>query len=757
MTPTPQLSEAIREKIDAVLRTAHAAGRRTLYEHEVYQILACLGLDVPRVAVIKDPGEVNAALLRPFGHRVVAKIISSNISHKARYGGVRTLRTDDPLYVELALRRMAETVTDRFPGPSPPAIDGFLLVEYIPHTQALGYEVLLGFSEDIAFGPVLTLSKGGDDAEFFAEHYDPANLFLPPLDPAAARAGVRGLKIRHKFEAIGRGEEYLTHLTETASLLSRLAWHYSFIADPRPDRIITALDVNPFVLSEDGRFVAVDGFARITPVTDETATVPPPRLDGLDGFFAPDGIAVVGVSADPAKHSLGRNIAQLLHDMGRTDLFFINPKGGNIDFDGTGYPLHRSMADLPRPVDLAVYAAPARHTVAFFESLSDPPPRAVILISGLPADLDSATFARAVVAANPGSRIIGPNCMGVYSAPGPGNPGLNTLFIEETRLDLRHSETSNTVLLTQSGAFSVTAIDRFQRSRLFRSVVSFGNKYDVTVTDLMAYFADQPGIDVIALYVEGLDPGEGRGFFELAGRIDKPIIVYKAGRTDAGAKVTASHTASMSGAYDVFKAACDQAGVILAAHIEDHYHWVKAFSLLSRKLPVSRRVAGVVNAGFESAAGADEMTHLTPAWLSEATVTRLREIDRTGLVDVRSSFLDVTPMADDRDYADFVETMLQDPGVGCLFVSVVPHTETLKTAPDTCHDPDALAPRLVDLSRRYPQPMVISVNAGRYYADLVGILEENGLPVYPDIRSAVTSLDRFVAYHLARKRRPGRH
>jgi acyl-CoA synthetase (NDP forming) len=165
----------------------------------------------------------------------------------------------------------------------------------------------------------------------------------------------------------------------------------------------------------------------------------------------------------------------------------------------------------------------------------------------------------------------------------------------------------------------------------------------------------------------------------------------------------------------------------------------------------------VVNAGFESAAGADEMTHLTPAWLSEATVTRLREIDRTGLVDVRSSFLDVTPMANDRDYANFVETMLQDPGVGCLFVSVVPHTETLKTAPDTCHDPDALAPRLVELSRRYPQPMVISVNAGRYYADLVGILEENGLPVYPDIRSAVTSLDRFVAYHLARKRRPGRH
>jgi acyl-CoA synthetase (NDP forming) len=105
-------------------------------------------------------------------------------------------------------------------------------------------------------------------------------------------------------------------------------------------------------------------------------------------------------------------------------------------------------------------------------------------------------------------------------------------------------------------------------------------------------------------------------------------------------------------------------------------------------------------------------------------------------------------MADDRLYARFVEAILRDEGVDCVFVAVVPHAVTLKTVPETCRDPDSLANLLLGLSRRYAKPMVVSVNAGRHYADFVAVLEEGGLPVYEDIRSAVTSLDAFVAYHL---------
>ena len=91
-------------------------------------------------------------------------------------------------------------------------------MEYIPHTQAIGYEVLIGFREDPAFGPVLTVSKGGDDAEFFAAHYDPANLFLPPMEYAQALAFTRSLHIRYKFEQIGHPE----YLALMASAMAEL-------------------------------------------------------------------------------------------------------------------------------------------------------------------------------------------------------------------------------------------------------------------------------------------------------------------------------------------------------------------------------------------------------------------------------------------------------------------------------------------------------------------------------------------------------
>jgi len=377
--------------------------------------------------------------------------------------------------------------------------------------------------------------------------------------------------------------------------------------------------------------------------------------------------------------------------------------------------------------------------------------RAVVLIPGVPSAVPYADFARELRASvPPGVRIIGPNCMGVYHAAAGGRPGVNTLFINEKRLEVKSSDTANAVLLTQSGALSVTVIDKLRNCRPFRAIVSFGNKFDVKTGELLAYFAADPAVAVIAVYLEGLDPGEGRAFFERARMTGKPIIAYKSGRTEAGARSAASHTASMSGNYEVFRAACHQAGVILADTIEEFDDQIRAFSLLAGKPPKGNRVAGVVNAGFESTVGADELKGLTQARLCAATVEKLNAINRHGLVDTHSPFLDVTPMADDAMYAQFVEAVIEDEGVDCVFVAVVPHAVSLKTVPETCRDPDGLASLLIDISRRQSKPMVVSVNAGRHYADFVATMEEGGLAVYPDIRSAITSLDTFVSAGVGR-------
>lgn len=742
------LSDKIIKDINNVFDRAVSDGRRVLYEYEVYQVLKSIVLEVPEYVLVSAPGEISAETLKKFKHDIVVKIVSKDISHKQKLGGVKVIKNWDPLFVQFVLKQMEEEVLSHFTQDDKPEIDGFLLVEYISHTQALGYEILIGFREDNAFGPVLTLSKGGDDAEFFAKYYDPANLFIPPLDVDYALRMVNTLSIRHKFEQIGH-IEYLNYIANTASLLSQLAYSYSFVADKKPQYIIKSFEVNPFVISESNKFIAIDGFAQFVPYEEEPKSMGVTNHENLNSFFSPNGIVVIGVSSNPDKYSIGREIAHLLHDMGREDLYFVNVKGGNISIGDKQYPLYKSIDDIPDKVELVVYAAPAQYTVDFIRNLNENGPYSLILISGIPSNIKYGDFKRQIDEVKPkGLRIVGPNCMGVFYAPEGDNKGIDTLFIDEKRLEIKYSNHSNTVLLTQSGGLAITAIDKLQNTGVFKSVVSFGNQYDVKIADLISYFGKEKSVDVIALYVEGFDEGEGRRFFELAGELRKPLIVYKAGKTEAGARAAASHTASMSGSYEVFKAACDQANVILAETIEDNYNYIKIFSLLASKIPAHNRVAGVVNAGFESTVSADELRNLSQARLSAKTIDLLNKTDEHGLVDTSAPILDVTAMADDRMYADFVEAVLQDENVDCVFAGIVPHVVSLKTTPDTCHDPDSLANLLVKLSKKYDKAIVVSVNAGRYYQDFVSIMEENGLPVFHDIRSAIKSLDTFVSYHL---------
>ncbi|MBP7460312.1 MAG: acetate--CoA ligase family protein [Candidatus Delongbacteria bacterium] len=739
------------DRVDAVNRIfeeAEREERRVLFEYEVYRILQILGFDIPRYLIVQEGEPIRSDMLDSLGSKIVLKVISAEILHKQKIGGVCFLDHPTPDTVEARIRAMRSEVVSHFPADHPPAIRGYMMVEFIPYSQALGYETLIGFKHDPAFGSILTLSKGGDDAEFFAKYYDPVDLFIPPLDMDQTRLHLSTLKIRHKFNQIGH-PEFLDYLATAVCKMSGLAYAYSPNRDKLPAYLIQSFEINPFVFTRDNRMVAIDGLAQFIPLKDSSIQHPPLNVNRLDGFFNPTGIAVIGVSSNPGQHSLGRDIANLLHDMKRTDLYLVNIKGGETTVGGQVYPLYRDINEIDHPVDLVVYTAPAIHTIDFFKNLNKESVKAVVLISGIPSNIHYQDFAGQLrESVGPGIRIIGPNCMGVFYAPGDHNPGVNTLFIEEKRLEVRYAPTSNTVLLTQSGALAVTEIDKLQNTRIFKAIVSFGNKYDVKITDLVDYFAHDPSIDVLSLYVEGFDPGEGRLFFELAGKITKPIIVYKSGRTEAGARAAASHTASMSGSYDVFKAACLQSGSILAENIEDHYDLVKIFALLAHRIPEGHRVAGVVNAGFESTVGADELKNLIQARLTPATIETLNRINRSGLVDTSTAFLDITPMADDRMYADYVEAILQDENVDCIFVAIVPHTVTLKTTPETCRDPDGLAGLLIQLSRRYAKPIVISVNAGKHYQAFVSLLEENGLPVYHDIRSAIKSLDGFVTHHL---------
>ena len=731
--------------INNIFDSAYENGRKTLYEHEVYMVLKSIGLDVPKFVFVKDSNELTDKMLEKFGHTIVVKIVSSHISHKQKLGGVKVVKNQETLYVKYVLDKMNQEVLSHFEE-SKPNVEGFLIVEYIPHTQSIGYEVLIGGKDDSSFGPVITFTKGGDDAEFFAKYYDPANLFLPPFSYKKALELVNGLNICHKFKEIGH-EEYLELMAKAASLISSFAFHYSNACEEKPKYIVKALDINPFVITKDNRFIAVDGFAQFEKVDKTRNIMKEANITNIEPFFNPKNIAVIGVSANKDKHSMGREIAKLLHDLGREDIYFVNNKGGKTIIGNKEYTLYKSIDEIPVNIELAVYVAKLEYVFSFFENMKVNIPKSVILIPGIPTDMRYSEFKSNLSKVLPKDiRIIGPNCMGVFYGDDETNQGVNTLFIDEERLELNTCKDSNTVFLTQSGGMALTLIDKFSQLKIFKSIVSFGNKYDVKIVDLIKYFAPKKEISNIALYVEGFDEGEGRKFYELAKDIDKPIIIYKSGKTDAGAKAAASHTAAMSGDYDVFQAVCEQAGVILIDDIKTYYDCIKAFSLLADKEVKGRKVAGVVNAGFEATIAADELGNLELAVLSDITKERLERLNYHGLIDTSSSIIDVTPMTDDILYAKYIETILQDDNVDAMFVSIVPHANDLRALPNTCYDNDSLANALVRLVEKYNKPITVSVNAGKFYRDFISIMEDGRIAVYKDIRSSVKALEKFVSY-----------
>jgi len=737
--------DSVFAQIDALLGTALEDGRYTLYEHEVYEMLKLVSLQTPEYRFIRNIDEVTEGLLSAFaGKDIMVKIVSRDLAHNQRYGGVKKVSITDPLFIHFVLTQMREEVLSHFAEGEKPRVDGFLLIEFIQFTQALGDEIMVGFQEDPAFGTVVTLSKGGDDAEFFAKYYDPANLLIAPITLSDAEQLLNSLNIRHKYEQMGHPER-IHQIAFAVATLSELGQAFSMLSSRTPKYYLKALDLNPIVFTKDGRFVAVDGYAEFVAAEAAPAVRGVPNQSGLQNFFLPNGVVVAGVSTDPGKYSMARNIVSLLMDLGREDIYCINPKGGETEIDGRVFPLYKSIAEIPYPYDLLVYAAPGQYSLPFIEQV--PSGKAVILISGIPADMNYSQFAQGIAKVKkPDVRLIGPNCMGVFSAPRDGENGVNTLFIEEERMHIPLSEHSNTALLTQSGAMGITCVERNQYTAAFRTIVSFGNKVDVNIPDLVAYFEHDPKIDVISIYAEGINMGEGRQFFDLLQVAQKPVIIYKSGRTEAGAKAAASHTAAMSGSYEVFRAACLQGRCILTEELDDFYNFTKTFAVLSQHPAKGCRVAGVVNAGLEATMGADILDQLQPAEFTPETVEKLKTLNTHGLVNVETPFLDLTPMTDDPLYAQFIDAVLKDPHVDCLFVGIVPHVDTLKTVEENYLDVDAIGPLLVKVFRETKKPVVVSVNAGKHYQLLVKYLEENGLPVFSEIRSAIRSLDAFAAY-----------
>jgi acetate---CoA ligase (ADP-forming) len=347
----------------------------------------------------------------------------------------------------------------------------------------------------------------------------------------------------------------------------------------------------------------------------------------LDSFFAPDSIALIGASRDHAKIP-GRLLSMLRKNEYPGRLYPINPNYGDID----GLKCYPSIADVGQPIDLAIIIIPARAVLGALEQCAAAGVKnAVIISSGFAEEGgDSTAMQDAIVALakRTGMRISGPNAEGflsevqkvaaTFSPTVDVKPGHAPLVATKRRL----------AIVAQSGGVGFAIKHRAKALGIAISYcVSAGNESDLGAGEFFEYMVQDASTDVIMLFLESVrDVGKFLAAARRAAELGKPVIVTKVGRSNAGERAAASHTASMAGWSAAYDAVFARYGFIISNDLDEAV--AIAAVLTTSPLPKGDRVAVLTVSGGAGIWGADtvSMQGMQVPELSESIQTEIRKL-----------------------------------------------------------------------------------------------------------------------------------
>src|SRR5436305_11486537 len=380
----------------------------------------------------------------------------------------------------------------------------------------------------------------------------------------------------------------------------------------------------------------------------------------LRPFFEPKSVAVIGASR--RRGSIG---GELFRNVLAADFvgaaYPINRDAEPVG----GVPAYKSVADLPEVADLAVVCLPGPLVLDAVEAALVSGVKALCVISSGFAEVGAEGRERQerlldLVRAH-GGRLVGPNCLGI-AVP---RLGLNATF------GPRPLPPGRIAMSSQSGALGLALLEKATERNLgFSSFVSIGNKADVSSNDLLEWWEEDEGSDVVLLYLESF--GNPRKFGRLAQRVArrKPILALKAGTTRAGARAASSHTAALAGSDVAIDALFRNAGGLRPRTLEELVDAAALFA--SQPLPAGRRVGVVTNAGGLGILCADacESSGLELPTLAETTRREL-----AGHLPLEASVanpVDLLGSATAATYEAVLPALLADPHVDALIVLFVP-------------------------------------------------------------------------------------
>lgn len=448
----------------------------------------------------------------------------------------------------------------------------------------------------------------------------------------------------------------------------------------------------------------------------------------LDPIMRPKSVAVIGASDKPGK--VGRAIIQNYIDVGFPgEIYPVNIAGYESVL---GKKAYKRIGEIKKPIDLAVIAVPAEFVPGSIIECGRAKVKGIVVVSSGFAEVGNTKLQAKLeeAAAKYKMPIIGPNCLGVMDTRSRND----TLFLPTAKI--ARPKIGGVSFVSQSGSVGSSTLDLISDAGFGLSkFISYGNAVVVDEVDILNYLSHDEDTKVIVFYIEGVK--RGREFVEVAKAATKrkPVIIIKGGVTPLGASAAHSHTASLAGSAESYKAIFRQFGFVSAESLEDLTYFAKIFD--TQPLTTGGRVAILTNGGGHGVIATDALYQagLEMATLSKASETSLRKT-MPSIVNVKLP-LDIGGDADAWRFASALDTLSQDPNIDSIMTIVLFQTPGAD---------EKVANSVVNIAQKRAKPIVVVSSGSEYTQSHVRLMEEAGVPVYDSPDAAARSLKALINY-----------
>ncbi|HJN20002.1 MAG TPA: 3-hydroxypropionate--CoA ligase [Candidatus Nitrosopelagicus sp.] len=691
---------SITKIFDDTIQTDH----KVITEEAAKSILKKYGIKVPGFALVKSTNEAVKAA-KKIGFPLVMKVVSPQILHKTDVGGVKVgidniadvKKTFNDMYGRLSKKKGVD-------------VKGILLEKMIPKG---GVELIVGIQSNPQFGPMLMVGLGGVLTDILK---DVAFRMLPITisDAKSMLNELKGSKLLKGF----RGSAPID-----IDMIAKALVQIGKIGVDNAD-YINSIDFNPVIVYSKSYFVVDAKIILNKELKNNSISKAKPIITSMEKFFTPKSVALVGASATPGK--IGNSV---LDALGKQDykgkVYPINPKQKKI----LGIKCYPSLESIKAKVDLVVVCIDLSACVPIMKTCAKKGIHSVVIVSGGGKELggDRAAMEAEVKALSLKHkiRVIGPNCIGMFNAANR----LDCAFQGQSRMV--RSKLGNVAFFSQSGTMGISMLESADLFGLSK-MISFGNRSDVDEADMIWYAANDPQTKVIGLYVEGF--GDGRKFIKTAKRVmkekKKPIIIWKSGRSEAGAKQAASHTGSLGGDNAMIMGAFKQAGII---SVDSYQELVGVLKAMAWQPPAKgNRVAMTSNGAGPMIGGIDHLERLglTIGKLTSKTRKKIKEHFPPTVPIHSGNPADVGGGATADDYRFVIQQFLDDKNVDIAMPWFVFQDDPLE---------ETIVDYLAGLSKKRKKPILCGGNGGPYTEKMIKLIEKHNVPVYQDLRTWVAA------------------